>query len=137
MGESTNSYRKRVYGVDDSWVETQLIVQGGVCAICRRENPSRAGQEPERLGIDHDHRSGANRGLTCQRCNKTLGFIEGPSGCPLEQSTEYLMRLLIYLREHALGSPIPFTPVGQQSNSLPGSELESSSQSEQVRPCGE
>jgi|SRR6266852_1603757 len=130
MGESTNSYRRRVYGVDDEWVETQLMVQGGVCAVCRKPNPSRNGEEHQRLGIDHDHMKGTNRGLLCHNCNLILGRVEGKDGSPLEQSQEYLMRFIIYLREHANGA-IPFSPVGQEpSDSLP--ESESSSQSEQV-----
>ena len=42
--------------------------QGGRCAICRAE------PEPDRrLAIDHDHVTGAVRGLLCRRCNMALG----------------------------------------------------------------
>lgn len=123
VGESTNSYRKRVYGVDDDWVETQLIVQGGVCAICRRVNPPRKNGGEEPLSIDHDHFSGRTRSLLCTNCNLILGRIEGKSGCQPEQSEDYLLRFIIYLREHANGA-IPFSPVGQESSEIlpaPGS----------------
>jgi hypothetical protein len=109
-----NSYLKRTYGVTESEYETLQIVQGGLCAVCRRTNPSRNGEEPERLAVDHDHLSGQNRGLLCQNCNRILGFIEGKSGCPVEQSTECLFRFLIYLREHNQGA-IPFSPVSSVS----------------------
>ena len=129
MSESTNSYRKRVYGVDDEWVETQLTVQGGTCAICRRVNPPRKNGDEEPLSIDHDHFSGQTRSLLCTNCNLALGRIEGPSGCPLEQAQEYLMRLLIYLREHAYGTPIPFLPIGAEpSEMLPAESVSDSVQ---------
>jgi hypothetical protein len=123
VGESTNSYRKRVYGVDDKWVETQLVVQGEVCAVCRKPNPSRGGEEPKKLGIDHDHYSGRTRGLLCENCNLILGRVEGKSGCPLAESAEYLTRMIIYLREHHFGTAIPFSPIGAgQPEMLPESE---------------
>ena len=46
MPEGTNSYRLRVYGVSDDWVETELTVLGGRCAVCRRTNPLRLPKRP-------------------------------------------------------------------------------------------
>lgn len=40
--------------------------QGGKCAICR------AVPRTKRLAVDHDHKSGAVRGLLCSRCNHDL-----------------------------------------------------------------
>jgi len=48
-----------------------LDAQGGVCAICK--NPPLSGQ---RLCIDHDHISGAVRGLLCRGCNLLLGNLK-------------------------------------------------------------
>jgi hypothetical protein len=48
----------------EAWVETF----GEVCGICLIE-PS----ADRRLDRDHDHRTGAARGLLCHRCNRTLG----------------------------------------------------------------
>lgn len=43
-----------------------LAEQGGVCAVC--------GMPPKvrRLDNDHDHLTGATRGLLCHRCNRAL-----------------------------------------------------------------
>lgn len=43
-----------------------LTKQNGVCAICGRPPKTR------RLDIDHDHKTGAIRGLLCVRCNRAL-----------------------------------------------------------------
>ena len=112
-----NSYLKRTYQMTESEYETLQIVQGGLCAVCRRTNPLKNGSEPERLAVDHDHLSGRNRGLLCQNCNRVLGFIEGKNGCPLEQSQEYLLRFVFYLREHNEGA-IPFSPVSSVSEQV-------------------
>ena len=45
--------------------------QNGVCAICGQKE--RTGF---RLAVDHDHDSGAVRGLLCSHCNTRLGYWE-------------------------------------------------------------
>jgi hypothetical protein len=46
--------------------------QEGKCAVCGRAE-SASGR---RLAVDHDHRTGAVRGLLCTKCNTTLGWVE-------------------------------------------------------------
>lgn len=61
---------KRTYGIDGEQYEALLELQGGGCAVC--------GSKPKtkRLAIDHDHGSGAVRGLLCKRHNKdALGAL--------------------------------------------------------------
>ena len=57
-------------GVGDDEYEWMLAEQGGVCAICGSPPKSR------RLHVDHDHKTGAVRGLLCFRCNRALtGYV--------------------------------------------------------------
>lgn len=45
-----------------------VIEQCGRCAIC--------GEAPQRLCIDHDHKTGQLRGLLCSRCNSGIGLLD-------------------------------------------------------------
>jgi Recombination endonuclease VII len=56
----------KTYGVSSDDYDAMLKLQGGRCAICRAKPKSK------RLAIDHDHKTGANRGLLCSRCNHDL-----------------------------------------------------------------
>jgi len=56
----------KVYGIDAAEYARLLALQGGRCAICRRRPGKR------RLAVDHDHKTGAVRGLACESCNHDL-----------------------------------------------------------------
>lgn len=59
------------YGLTlERWDEI-YAAQKGCCRIC--EQPCRTGK---RLAVDHDHETGAIRGLLCYRCNIHLGWLE-------------------------------------------------------------
>lgn len=57
---------EKTYGLTGDDYETLFALQGGKCAICRARPRSK------RLAVDHDHKSGAVRGLLCSRCNHDL-----------------------------------------------------------------
>ena len=61
---------KRLYGLTIEDYDGMLIAQNGVCAICK-EGPSEF-----RLAVDHNHETGAIRGLLCNSCNVRLGWFE-------------------------------------------------------------
>ena len=71
----------RKYGMTSEDFATLIAKQGGRCAICgqvpevARANP-RTGRRWANFHVDHDHVTGAIRGLLCIRCNSTLGHIE-------------------------------------------------------------
>lgn len=73
------------YGLTMDEHDALLEKQGGVCAICR--------EPPEGLwlNVDHDHSSGAVRGLLCNRCNTGLGLFQDDTRT-LRAAVEYLDR---------------------------------------------
>ena len=88
--KSENSRRyhlKKKYGLTQERYEEMLARQGGGCAICGR--PPR---EDISLHVDHDHETGAVRGLTCFRCNNALGDFNDDPGV--------LRNALAYLDDH-------------------------------------
>lgn len=83
-------YIKLKYGVTWEWYEAKLAEQGGVCAICKNpETANQLGKNP-RLSIDHDHKTGKNRGLLCYRCNHFIGYLERLGDDALEKYFKYL-----------------------------------------------
>jgi hypothetical protein len=65
-----NNHLKRSYGITLEEYQRMHEEQGGRCAACKEERE---------LVVDHCHRSGKVRKLLCQRCNRTLGFVNDDS----------------------------------------------------------
>lgn len=77
---------RRTYGITVEDAESILVSQGGVCAICHHV--------PEPWCTDHDHVTGAIRGIVCRRCNAVLGMaLDDPS--VLRAAAEYLEAHLV------------------------------------------
>lgn len=74
--------RARQLGVDDTAYKRMLEAQGGHCALCPNRPKTR------RLHVDHDHKTGAVRGLLCHTCNRRLW-----SGA----TAEWLVRAALYV----------------------------------------
>ena len=81
-----NVYLRMAYGITLEQYEHMLAEQGGRCSICRREP---LGIKP--LHVDHNHTTGAVRGLLCRRCNSLVGFIE-KHGALIPASENYLAK---------------------------------------------
>ena len=62
-----NSNLVRLYGITSVQYEVIWEAQGRVCAICRRPPKYLDGR---RWPVDHDHRTGAVRGVLCVYCNR-------------------------------------------------------------------
>ena len=71
---------KKKYGVGLAEYNSLWKQQGGKCLICEQTKP---------LVVDHDHATGAIRGLLCQKCNVALAL----SG----DTYEGVLRVLNYL----------------------------------------
>lgn len=75
----------RRYGLTLEEYAALVLAQAGLCAICN-EPPRRRG-----FHIDHNHATGAVRGLLCEGCNPGLGnFRESPRA--LRAAADYLER---------------------------------------------
>lgn len=79
---------KRKYGITAAAYDALLQGQGGVCAICQG---ARAAQGKRPLVVDHDHATGAVRGILCDYCNVALGRM-GDDPARLEAAAAYLRR---------------------------------------------
>lgn len=77
----------RSYGMDVADFETMLKNQDYKCEICGSSNWGKPNP-----CIDHDHSTGLVRGLLCNRCNRTLGFVE--------DSVELLESMKKYLKKY-------------------------------------
>lgn len=72
------------FGISREDYETRLAAQGGGCAICGKPPP-----EKRRHHVDHDHETGAVRGVLCGHCNTGLGLF-GEDIALLESAAAYL-----------------------------------------------
>jgi hypothetical protein len=55
------------YGISEAELDSLILEQGGVCAICRFRPAEH---------VDHDHVTGAVRGVLCFPCNAALGLLD-------------------------------------------------------------
>lgn len=74
----------RAYGIEPEMYYKMLEQQGNGCAICFAKSERRA------MNIDHDHTTGKVRGLLCDKCNLTLGFMEREEW--VEKAKQYLAK---------------------------------------------
>lgn len=59
---------KRKFGITVEDYDSLLVAQNGQCAVCLSESDTT-------LHVDHDHTTGAIRGLLCSQCNTGLGLF--------------------------------------------------------------
>lgn len=66
-------YLRNNYGITSEEYDAMFASQGGGCAICGA--PPDGTKYHKRLSVDHDHETGAIRGLLCTPCNQALGSM--------------------------------------------------------------
>lgn len=76
------------YGISMADYERMDAEQGGVCAICKREQMQQTRNGTKPLHVDHCHTTGKVRGLLCKECNTALGHIEKKDW--MDAATKYL-----------------------------------------------
>ncbi len=81
----------RLFGVTKEQYEAMEREQNGLCAICGRPETFRSRNTVRRLAVDHDHVTGAIRGLLCTVCNVGLGnFNDDP--VLIKKALDYLTK---------------------------------------------
>lgn len=83
------------YGISQDEYNDLFQRQGGVCAICEQpETKKSSAGGVAALAVDHDHITGAVRGLLCHACNLILGNAK--------DDPMLLMKSIQYLQGHIL-----------------------------------
>jgi hypothetical protein len=86
--EERDAHLRRTFGFSIAGYAALLADQTGGCAICGRPPGKSA------LHVDHDHETGAIRGLLCVGCNNALGQFK--------DNAELLQRAAAYLNKDLL-----------------------------------
>ena len=80
---------KKRYGISSVEYQQMLKVQNYSCAICKTKNPGNSNGVHTKFSVDHDHNTGAVRGLLCNNCNRGIGL--------LQDSPNILLQAHVYL----------------------------------------
>lgn len=87
-GKNHDYFLRYRYGITKAQYDEMLAQQGGLCAICGRDEP---GGRDKVWNVDHCHNSSQVRGLLCGPCNRGLGqFRDNPE--LLRAAAKYLER---------------------------------------------
>ncbi|TDC41506.1 hypothetical protein E1281_37305 [Actinomadura sp. KC345] len=76
---------RQKYGINDEDADRLLEMQGGLCAVCF-DFPAKH--------VDHDHETGAVRGIACHGCNTGMGQLRDDP-VALRRAADYLMGALV------------------------------------------
>ncbi|WP_432010189.1 endonuclease VII domain-containing protein [Streptomyces cucumeris] len=81
------------YGLTVAGYDALLRKQGGVCAVCGKDEPNAHGRTGKkfRLAVDHCHETGQVRGLLCQKCNRAIGLLSDDP-ILMRKAISYLLR---------------------------------------------
>lgn len=88
----SSRYLEREYGITIDEYNNLLKKQDYKCAICGGEGfVMDSSRHKIKLVVDHDHTTGAVRGLLCHNCNRALGLLHD-SEKNLLNAVDYLKR---------------------------------------------
>lgn len=87
--ENNRKTNLKKYGLTEREYDEILFRQNGVCVICgNKQNHGRK----KNLCVDHNHETGAVRGLLCDSCNRAIGLVK--------DSVEKLQKMISYLQSY-------------------------------------
>lgn len=72
----SESDMNRKYGITLQEYAQRIVDQNGVCAICKQPETHMRNGKLKALAVDHDHKTGAVRGLLCSDCNTGIGKLK-------------------------------------------------------------
>ncbi len=99
--EATPVYREKArhkkwrlrFRITPEQYAAMLVLQRGVCAICyEKEKTKDVNGKRRHLCVDHNHATGAKRGLLCMTCNTLLGYVK--------DDPRVLREAIKYLKKH-------------------------------------
>lgn len=90
----------RRYGITLSEYDLLMTLQEEACAICKLPETARDPKSHRciALAVDHDHATGAIRGLLCSKCNRALGY--------LNDDINLLLAGVAYISRHMQRKPV-------------------------------
>jgi hypothetical protein len=91
-GQLRDQELRRKYGITLGDYNSLALQQRDACAICGTSEKGRARGRKRYWSVDHDHATGAVRGLLCQKCNTILGLCS--------DDTTVLNAAIHYLNRH-------------------------------------
>jgi hypothetical protein len=89
-----NSQLERDFGIGLTDYIQMAVDQGNLCAICGEPEKQMRGGKVKALAVDHNHTTGAVRGLLCCDCNQALGKFQ--------DSQTVLYAAIAYLDRHVV-----------------------------------
>lgn len=75
-GAVKQSELRKSFGLTLDDYSAMMSDQAGVCAICKEHETATRGGKLLSMAVDHDHKTGAIRGLLCMNCNKAIGLLK-------------------------------------------------------------
>ena len=81
--------RERRFGITHAEYAALHKNQSGLCAICQQPERQKRSGKVKSLAVDHDHKTGAVRGLLCSDCNTGIGKLKDDCAI-LDSAIRYL-----------------------------------------------
>lgn len=85
--------RERKFGITRQEYAELFHRQDGTCAICKKPETAMRMGKIKALAVDHNHTTGAVRGLLCSDCNTGIG--------KLKEDRDILLNAIKYLDEYS------------------------------------